>query len=142
MEVHYLWIILVYLLVEYVPLGLSIMCYECISTENPGCAFPFNPWKYLPTICHSSVEKCAVQIEYPSRGNRWIMATARGCYPPGSVQGLNTTDGCRVFTHGAYTATYCFCSYDHCNHAVRTLNSVYLIATLVSIAIAFTRWRS
>ncbi|XP_074660371.1 uncharacterized protein LOC141912854 [Tubulanus polymorphus] len=128
--------IIAIILLEFCTKSWCIMCYECVSVSHPGCGFPFNPWRFLPTICKSNVKKCAVQIQYPKRENDWITATQRGCYRPDHVAGLNTTDGCREFTNGLYTATYCFCSADHCNAAAdwtttSVTNTIFLASLLL-----------
>jgi hypothetical protein len=54
----------------FVFVGWAIACYECVTTEDPACADPFNPWKFNPVICKGDGSdgevKCASQKEHSS----------------------------------------------------------------------------
>ncbi|XP_064635611.1 uncharacterized protein LOC135492857 [Lineus longissimus] len=139
------WIISVFIVATLIEKGFLLMCYECISVEDPKCADPFDPWRFRAVMCHGTKNKCASQRQNQSGStdSGQIIAVQRGCYKVGQVPQLNDTDGCREWTHPitAYTATYCFCGTDLCNGApsinVSRINVYCCILLQALFALAF-----
>lgn len=62
----------------------------------------------------------------------WI-GIVRVCYHPGSLQGINETNGCKNWTNDVmgYTAHYCFCDTDYCNSSLINSGVVKVIMFLM-----------
>ncbi|CAH1786036.1 unnamed protein product [Owenia fusiformis] len=110
---HYVVFVVMTLLHE----GVSLLCYECVSTKNPSCGRYFDSTSHTPVNCEeqegsNKTYTCAAQ-----RQTEHQFSILRGCYPLNLIPGLNDSNGCRMFMNPSnnYSALYCFCNTDNCN---------------------------
>lgn len=125
-RVFLLWFILI-------TKGFALKCFNCENKVNPACGAYFKPYQFKVDPCPGEGAKCALQRQTVSDG--WV-GIVRICYQPGSLDGLNDTNGCRYWTNNqlGYTAYYCFCDTDYCNTA-SVWSGAYTLITMIAITV-------
>ncbi|ESO82365.1 hypothetical protein LOTGIDRAFT_169984 [Lottia gigantea] len=115
----------------------SIRCYICSNTNNLACGLDFKTYQFKTEDCIDPNAKCGKQTQMPLEGDvsthGWV-GVLRSCYLPGSLPGINETNGCHMWTNydQNFTASYCFCDTDKCNSAY-TFHSAPHFITFASV---------